>query len=353
MAATTKVHFGVQFGPGQAEMREGVLPPIGPEELLLKMEVCNICTEDYQRWLGLREFKTPMADGHEYIGVIVDKGSDVIGAYQIGDRVGKLNQYCGACDDCRRGNSGDCRYAVHKGVGLDEYYGMKGFADYKILNQRMAIKMSKDIDAAEAAFLEPVATVVQGIKKLRVRPMENVVVVGAGTMGLLNAQVAKLFGARVMITELTPKKIERARSLNAGEVIDAKQNDPVSEVMRLTGGEGADAVIFAVGGTAAYRQGHEMLRHYKGRLLFFAAGFPKPTFDFDPNELHYRKIEFIGTINADNADFIDAARLLSNRRIDVGKSLEGKTFPLRRFADALAAAAVPDSYRVSVDLQDV
>lgn len=334
-------------------MREGVLPPMGPEDLLLKMEICNICTEDYQRWLGLREFKTPMADGHEYIGIVAAKGKDVIGAYRVNDRVGKLNQYCGACDDCRRGNSGDCGYAVHKGVGLEEYYGMKGFADYKILNQRMAIRVSNDIPAAEAAFLEPLATVIQGVKKLRVKPMENVVVVGAGTMGLLNAQVAKLFGARVMITELTPKKLARARSLGVGDVIDAGQRDPVAEVKRLTGGEGADAVIFAVGSTIAYKQGYEMLRHFKGRLLFFPAGFPKPAFDFDPNELHYRKMEFIGTINADNADFIDASKLLSNRLIDVSKSLEGKTFPLRQFADALAAAATPDSYRISVDLQGV
>ena len=70
-----------------------------------------------------------------------------------------------------------------------------------------------------------------------------------------------------------------------------------------------------------------MLKHLNGRLLFFPAGFPKPTMDFDPNTLHYRKIEFIGTINGDNADFIDASKMLSTGLIDVSKSLEGKTFP--------------------------
>jgi len=346
-----EVYFGVQTGPLQAEMRSGVLPPLGPEDLLLKMEVCNICTEDYQRWLGLRKFETPMADGHEYVGIVVDKGPEVIDAYQIGDRVGKLNQYCGACDDCRRGNSGDCRYAVHKGVGLEEYHGMKGFASYKVLHQRMAIKISKEIPAPEAAFLEPLATVIHGAKKLRIKPMENVVVIGAGTMGLLNAQVAKQFGARVIVTELSAKKLDRARQLGVDEVIDASQRDPVEEVKRLTGG--ADAVIFAVGSTAAYRQGYEMLKHWNGRLLFFAAGFPEPSFAFDPNTVHYRKQELIGTINADNADFIDAARMLGSRMVDVSKSLEGKTYPLREFAAALAAAATPDSYRISVDLQGV
>lgn len=352
MNGTQKVHFGVQMGPKQAEMREGFLPALGPDEILLKMEVCNICTEDYQRWLGLREYEVPMADGHEFVGVIVAKGANVIDAYQIGDRVGKFNEHCGACDDCRVGRSSDCRYVTNTSIGLDDYFGSKGFADYKILRQRMAVKVSKDIPAEEAAFLEPLATVLHGIKKLRVKPMENVVVIGAGTMGLLNAQVASLYGARVIVSELTPKKLERARSLGVSAVIDASQCDPVDEVRRLTGG-GADAVIFAVGSSGAYKQGYEMLKELNGRLLFFPAGFPKPVFDFDPNTLHYRKMEFIGTINADNEDFIDAARMLGTHLVDVSKSLEGKIYPLRDFAAALEAAAIPDSYRVSVDLQGI
>jgi len=236
---------------------------------------------------------------------------------------------------------------------LQEYNGQKGFADYKIINQRMAIKVSRDIPAVEAAFLEPLATVVHGVKRLRVKPMENVAVIGAGTMGLLNAQVAKLFGARVIVTELVPKKLERARQLGVSAVIDSAACDAVAEVKRLTEGEGVDAVIYSVGNTRAYQQGYEMLKHLNGRLLFFPAGFPEPTFHFDPNEVHYRKMEMIGTINADNADFIDAARMLSSHLIDVSKSLEGKTYPLREFGEALEAAATPNFYRVSLDLQGI
>ena len=167
------------------------------------------------------------------------------------------------------------------------------------------------------------------------------------------AQVAKLYGARVIVSELLPKKLERARSLGVSAVIDASQVDPVEEVKRLTGGEGADAVIFAVGNSFAYKQGFDMLKRLNGRLLFFPAGFPKPSMDFDPNTLHYRKIEFIGTINGDNADFIDASKMLSMGLIDVSKSLEGKTFPLRDFAKALETAATPNTYRISVDLQGI
>lgn len=346
-----KVRFGVMLGPGQAEVHEGVLPVPGAEELLLKMEVCNICTEDYQRWLGLREFAPPMADGHEYIGRIIAKGEKVIDDFQVGDRVGKLNQQCGVCDDCRSGRSGDCQYADHKAVGLEDYNGMKGFADYKVIPQRLAVKVSNSIPADEAAFLEPLATVIQGLKRLRIKPFETVVVIGAGTMGLLNAQAARLYGARVIQTEISAKKLNRAESISGIEVIDARQMDPVEEVRKRTGGKGADAVIYSVADSTAYQQGYAMLKKLKGRLLFFPAGYPEPVFPFSSNEIHYRKIELIGTINADNVDFIEASKILSNRMIDVSKSLEQKKIPLSSFAEALEAAAAKDAYRISVDLQ--
>ena len=345
-------HFGVQLGPGKAEVRLGELPPLLPDQMLLKMEICNICTEDYQRWMGLRQFPSPMADGHEYVGIVIEKGAEVIGEFQLGNRVGKLNQQCGVCGDCRTGNTGDCRYAPYTGVGLDGFHGVKGFANYKFIPQRLAIKVSNDIPAQEAAFLEPVATVIQGMKRARVKPADTVVVVGAGAMGLINAQVAKAYGARVIMTDISDKKIRRATDMEIGPVVNAKTCDPVAVVRELTGG-GADVVIPAVGNTAAYRQAYDMLRHFKGRMLIFAAGYPKPELDFDANLLHYRKQEIIGTVNADNADFIEAAKMLGDRSIDVSKCLEGKTFPLREFARALEHASMPDSYRVSVDLQSI
>lgn len=346
------VKFGVLHAPGKAEVHEGLLPPLGPEEILLKMEVCNICTEDYQRWLGLREFKSPMADGHEYVGRIVQKGENVKEFWKIGDRVGKLNQQCGLCNDCRIGNTGICQFATHKAIGLENYYGMKGFATYKILPQRLAIEVSEHIPANQAAFLEPLATVIHGMNRLRLRPGENVVVVGVGTMGLLNAQVAKLFGARVIMTDVSPRKIERALSLNIGEVIDVRAVDSEKVIFNMTGGYGADAVVLAVGNSIAYEQGLSYLKKADGRLLFFSAGYPEPELSLTPNIIHYRKLELIGTVNANNSDFFDASKILSNRLIDVTQSLEGKTFPLDQFAAALEVASIPDSYRVSVDLTE-
>jgi L-iditol 2-dehydrogenase len=172
-------------------------------------------------------------------------------------------------------------------------------------------------------------------------------------MGLLNAQVARAFGARVIITELTPKKLERARAMGIAEVIDAKHNDPVQAVKDLTNGAGADAVIAAVGLGIAYKQGYEMLKRVEGRFLLFAAGYPVPQWEINPNEIHYRRIEIIGTMSGDVVDFADAAFMISNKLVNCSYSLEGSVFPLRDIQAAFKAAATPDAYRVTVDLQGV
>ena len=349
-----KRYFGVITGHNKSEVHQDLVPELKDDEVLLKMETCNICTTDYQQWLGLRDHQGfPMAGGHEYCGIIIAKGNKVIDNFNIGDRVGCAGNYCGFCPECRSGRTGDCPNKGYEGKSEDGYFGSKGFANYKIINQKYAIKVSKDIPAAEASFIEPIATVIQGIKKVGVKPMDNVVVVGAGTMGLVNAQVAKVFGGRIIICDISDKKVARAKEMNIGEVIHSGKVDPVVAVKDLTDGKGADIVITAVGNSIAYKQSYEMLKPFRGKMLFFAAGYPKPELDIDPNELHYRKIELIGTVTADISDFQDAGVLLSQKQVCMEYSLEGKAFGLKNIQKAFEAAATPDSYRVTIDLQDV
>ena len=137
------------------------------------------------------------------------------------------------------------------------------------------------------------------------------------------------------------------------EIVDAKNGDPVEQVKQLTDGKGADAVIAAVGHSVAYRQGMEMLKRLEGRFLLFAAGYPVPEFQINPNDVHYRRIEIIGTMSADVEDYVDAGFMISNKIVDCSYSLEGKTFALKDIQEAFAAAATPDTYRITVDLQGV
>ena len=177
-------------------------------------------------------------------------------------------------------------------------------------------------------------------------------VIGAGTMGLINAQTAKAYGCRVIVSEMIPKKIETAKAMGF-EVIDCNESDPVPfKNPPRTDFHGADAVIVAVGATSANSQGLEMLKQNDGRMLLFAAGYPVPELKVDSNRLHYRKMELIGTFGADHEDFKEAAQALSSKVVDVSKLVEEKKFPLSRLQEAYEEASKPGMYRVSVMLDE-
>jgi len=330
------------------KIHERRLPELKEDQVLIKNLACNICTTDYGQWSGARKnLLFPMAWGHEFSGVVVGKGSAVPNV-EIGDHVGIGYDMCGVCDFCKSGLTSEC---VELGAGRnkvseDGYHGGFGCSEYVIKPYRSLFKMDSDIDASEAAFVEPVGTVCQGIRKLRVKPGENVVVIGAGTMGVINAMVARAEGCNVIITEMMEKKINTAKELGLN-VIDASKDNPVEKVMEWTGGKGADAVIVAVGVTAANDQALAMLKKYHGRILLFAAGYPAPELHVDSNLIHYRKMELIGTFSADNCDFAKAAELINSKKIDLSKLVEKKV-PFEDVQKAFEAAVVPGAYRVSV-----
>lgn len=345
-----KMKFGCLVKKGVAEVRERDLPEVGDYEVLLDMKACNICTTDYQQWMGLREHQGyPMAGGHEASGIVKKIGAKVT-EFKVGDMVATGYEGCGHCPACRAGHIDQC--PTQRKTSPDGYeWSFFGFSNYCVKATSGLYKIAPGIDPSEAAFVEPLATVLHGAEKLRLRPFETVVVIGGGTMGLLNGQAAKAYGCRVIVSEMIEKKIETARSMGF-EVIDCSKDDPVEKVKELTDGAGADVVIVAVGATSANAQGLQMLKENDGRMLLFAAGYPAPELEIDSNTMHYRKMELIGTFGADYRDFKEAAKAISTRVVDVSKLIEEKKFPLSKIQEAFAEASKPGMYRVSVTLDE-
>ncbi|AYV72669.1 alcohol dehydrogenase catalytic domain-containing protein [Bacillus circulans] len=344
--------FAVLTKAKVAEVHEGRIPELGDNQVLIKQETCNICTTDFGQWLGLREHQPfPMAGGHEGAGIIAAKGKNVRNEINIGDHVAVAYDYCGECAVCQTGRTSECKEVSNpfKEQNDEGYYGHLGFATYNVKDANTIIKMNPELPFSEAGFLEPLATVISGLKRLRVTAMDRVVVIGAGTMGVLNALAAKAFGVEVIITEMMDKKIEAARSMGLN-VIDIKKHNPVEKVKELTSGKGADAVIIAVGNTKANEQALEMVKEYNGRLLLFAAGYPSPELNVDSNLIHYRKMELIGTYGADISDFNISANLLNDGKVNVSKLIEAKV-PLKEIQKGYTIASTEGSYRVSVLLQ--
>ncbi len=348
------MRFGVLTKAGETEIREKELPALGRYDVLLKQEACNICTTDYGQWLGLREHQGyPMAGGHELSGEIVAIGDGVVG-FEVGDKASLIYDGCGVCEYCRQGIIMQCIDETFdmKVPSAEGYYGkLFGFADYAVRDIRSLVKMNGAIPAAERGFLEPLATVVAGLKKLRVQPMETVVVVGAGTMGLVNAQALRANGCRVIVSEILPKKIQVAKEMGF-EVINAAETEPVERVRELTGGQGADAAVVAVGNTGANTQAMEMVNYYDGRVLLFSAGYPVPTVETDSNVIHYRRLELIGAYGANFVDFVKAAEMINTKVVDLSKLIEPEEFTLSQMQEAFKSASEPGKYRISITLQE-
>lgn len=350
----SKMKYGVLTADKKAEIRQKDVPSIKEDEVLISNKTCNICTTDYQQWLGDRHQQPyPMAFGHENSGVVVKVGENVKSC-KVGDHV-VINVYgpCLECAHCRKGESSV--YCENPGLGAlkspdkEGAYGFYGCGEYQVAKSKHVFKVKKELPFEEAGFVEPLATVIHGIHKLRAKKAEKVLVIGAGTMGLLNAQVARYYGADVIISELFENKLKIAKRLGFDKIINPAKDDIEEKVKEFIGeGEKLDAIIIAVGATSAYNQAIKIAP--KGcRFLIFAAGFPVPGWNLEPNEVHYKLWEMIGTYGCSTKDYQEAATLLSKRDIDTEPLIEVK-YSLKDIQKAFENAATPGTYRTVINI---
>ena len=347
-------HFGAIMEAQKAEMcSEPLEQELGPTDVMVKMLYCNICTTDYQMWDGRRNNRGyPQAAGHEWSGEVVAIGEKVT-HFKIGDRVAACGGGCGECIYCRMGRPEECISAKWHKPPVNGFYGVRCFSDYKVFPQNGLIKMTKDLPAYLTAFLEPVSACVGGWEKMKPEAGATVVVIGAGPMGIINAMVYHAVGCRVIVSEMSDKKIERLKALGWPEIIDSRTCDPVEKVFELTDGFGADCVIPCAAITSVYEQAFKMLKKHDGKMLFFGAGYPEPEMNISPNQLHYMRADLIGTIGCTTAGVVFAAKLINNKLIDIEKAWEGEIYPLRDIQQAYESAVKRDQFRISVDLQGI
>ena len=346
MKAKTAVLTAVET----AEVIDRELPELGEHDVLVKIDANNICTSEYGAFNGARKRPLPLVFGHEWAGTVVEVGS-AVDSVAVGDYIASGYQYDPYSEPSREGRTSECtklQSADHPNP--DGYFGKAGCASYAVAKEVACYKIDKGIDPSVAALLEPLGTCCAGFRRFGVEYGQTVVVIGAGTMGVLNALVAKAHGCRVIITEMMPKKLETAAKLGL-ETIDVSKCDPVEKVRELTGGKGADGVIIAVGASGAYAQALEMAKEKRAHLLIFAAGYPAPKWELDPNTVHYRRMVIVGSYGADAVDFREAASMINMGAADFSQLVEEK-IPLDKIQEAFEEACKPGMYRISVQCQE-
>jgi L-iditol 2-dehydrogenase len=310
------------YGPQDLRLEEMPLPEISPQQVLIRIEACGICPSDVRWYAGTRpipqRMKLPRIPGHEWVGEIVEVGAEV-SEYQVGDRVAAYGQVvCGMCENCKRGIFNYC---------LDRQRAIEGgFSQYGRALTSGLLPVPPKLGYEEACFAEPLSCCINGIKRSNIQLGDDVVVVGAGPIGLLHVQLARLHGARVIATDLFPQRLEVAKAVGAHDVVNAASGNAVEQVCDLTGGRGADAIIVATGARAAMEQGLQMAALH-GNVNFFAGSYPPPQLSLDPNLIHYKELILTGSHHFTPFAFERALKLLQYGLVQV-KPLISHRLPL-------------------------
>jgi len=347
---TLKSTVAVFSGPGQIEFREIARPTPRPNQVLVKIKACAICTVERRAWTGTRvpRLGEVFVGGHEASGEVVAVGDAVTQGFKCGDRVVMgVGSDCGACYYCRRGANQRCE---HFHSLYSQYYsqyedlpGLWGFGQYRVVNENELFKAPGDVTYEHLSLAEPLACVVHSMRKLDIEIGDDVVIIGCGAMGLLNLMVAKLRGARTIVSETDPLRVQKALDAGANAAVNAGEQDPVERVKALTEGRGANYVIAAFGSGKVNEQALQMLDK-GGRLMLFAAAYPSTPLDLDPNLVHQKELCILGTTGKDPDDLRIAARLLSLGIVDVTPVIEA-VMPFEDIEKALDLAVAPGSFR--------
>jgi len=339
------MEIGAMSAPGAISMRTVATPQPGPKECLVRMRSTAICTWEQRSYSGVQHNTFPFVGGHEISGDVVAIGPGGANQLSIGDRVAIGPSSCGRCHWCLTGQDRGCKLHYAGAVKYGEAWGPGGFAEYKV-HPVNGVYSIGDAPYEIASLAEPLSCALHAARLLDLRVSQDVVVLGAGVMGLMNVLAAKKHGARVIVSEIDPDRLSKAKLMGADEVIDARWEDPVARVKELTEGRGAEAVIAAIGHQKANEQGMGMLSE-RGRYVLFAAAHPEPEFTIQPNPMHNRETGVFGVVSKEQQDFYTATRLIRYGGVDLSPLVEA-TYPLARLREAMDHAIKPGTYRIVV-----
>lgn len=239
----------VHTAPYVMEYTDWPTPEPGPDDLLVRVKACAICGSDIKGYSGVTgRRQPPIIMGHEAAGVVEAVGANVTGL-SVGDRVTfDSTIYCRKCDYCLSGHWNLCDNREVLGVSEGTYRRHGAMAEYVTVPYWIAVRMPDTLGYAQAALVETASIGVHAANRTPLELNDTVVVVGAGGVGLVALQAIRLKGAgKVIVTDLSPSRLEMARHMGANVTIQADAPDMMEQLLAATGPHGADAVLEAVG----------------------------------------------------------------------------------------------------------
>ena len=243
----------VLYGPEDLRVEERPRPEPGPGEVLVRVAASGICSSDVHRIRAADVPHLPVVPGHEFSGVVIETGDDVENL--TGTRVAVYPLlWCGSCPSCRHQTYECCENYSYHGSRTDG-----GMAEFVVTRAANIVPLPQGVSDEEGAMTEPAAVGLHALNRARLKEGETVVVIGAGTIGLIAAQIARARGAAaVVLVDVLKEKLEIARQFGFEKTVLSDVHDVVDRVKGLLGGEGPQVVIEAVGRSATYNLAVEM-----------------------------------------------------------------------------------------------
>ena len=271
-------------------MTDAPKPEVGHNDLLIKIRKTAICGTDvhiykWDEWAS-KTIPTPMVVGHEYVGEVVDMGQEVRG-FSVGDRVsGEGHITCGHCRNCRAGRVHLCRNTTGVGVNREG-----AFAEYLVIPAFNAFKIPDNISDELASIFDPFGNAVHTALSFDLVG-EDVLITGAGPIGIMAAAVAKHVGARhVVITDVNEYRLELARKMGATRAVNVA-NEKLEDVMTDLGmTEGFDIGLEMSGVPSAFNSMLNNMNH-GGKIAML--GIPPSDMAVDWNQVIFKGLVIKG-----------------------------------------------------------
>jgi L-iditol 2-dehydrogenase len=222
-----------------------------------------------------------------------------------------------------------------------------GFGEYIAVRASQIYPIPDSMSFREAAFAEPVACCIRSLKKVGLTLAEDVLIVGAGPMGIMHQQAALCMGARVFVSDPDTERLALTEKLGAYRTIDPTREDPGEVLRSETDGRGADVCVITSPAASALKNGFEAVGKV-GRLNIYTSYSEKLPFPMDANTLHRNEVLVTGSEGRTEQDFLQAVRLVGFGKIDVSP-LISETVGLNDIEKGLAAAMSPKTYRVLLE----
>ena len=273
-------------------MTDVPVPAVGHNDLKIRIRKTAICGTDthifnWDAW-SRATIKVPMVIGHEYVGEVVEVGQEV-GGFAVGDRVtGEGHITCGYCRNCRAGRRHLCRNTV--GVGVDR---AGAFAEYLVIPAFNAFKLAPGISDDLAAIFDPFGNAVHTALSFDL-VAEDVLITGAGPIGIMAVAVARHCGARhIVITDVNDYRLGLARTMGATLAVNVNERSLASVMTELGMSEGFDVGLEMSGAPSAFRAMLDAMNH-GGRVA--ALGIPPADMSLDWSKIIFKGLTIYGVV---------------------------------------------------------